>query len=238
LSGQYQPPPGGWRARGDSGQIPGRVPYQTEPGAWRSRPAAASGYQHVRPSSGSTAKRVITGVILLVVAVAGAWFATHRAPRAAAGPLGHPFQGGLECLSLSGYQVVTYGAEWVRNPGTAAAVVDQMTLGRPQGLRLVAAWLVPTTGLLYGVQYGDPPSKMPLPGWQWASREPADGATVPHSAGSDRMNLVVVLGLDPGAKSGQAAGIDISYHVGSSHYLLATAKRLVLGAGDVAVPPC
>jgi hypothetical protein len=38
------------------------------------------------------------------------------------GPLGHPFQGGIECLALAGHQVVTYGLEWVRNPGTATAV--------------------------------------------------------------------------------------------------------------------
>jgi len=237
LSDQYQPPPAGWRAWGESNQVPDRLPYRPESGARRLGPDAASGYERGGRPSRSVTKWVIIGVAVLAVLAAG-WVVTHRTPRAAAGPLGHPFQGGMECLSLSGYQVVTYGVEWVQNPGTAMAVIDRMTLGKPQGLRLVAAWLVPTSGLLYGAQYGYPPSKMPLPGWQWASREPADGATVPHTAGNDRMNLVLVLGLNPGVKSGQAAGIDISYHIGSSHYQLTTAKRLVLGAGDVAVPPC
>jgi hypothetical protein len=114
-----------------------------------------------------------------------------------------------------------------------------MTLAKPQGLRVVAAWVVPTSGLLYGAQVGYPPSKMPLPGWQWAKREPANGARVPHTAGRhNRENLLLVFGLEPGATTGQAAGIDIWYHVGNSHYQLRTGQRLVLQPGEVAVPPC
>jgi hypothetical protein len=144
----------------------------------------------------------------------------------------------MECLTLDGNQVRTYGDEWLRNPGTATAVIDQMTLAKPEGMRVVAAWVVPTSGLLYGDQVGYPPGPMPLSGWQWAKREPADGAKVPHTPGNNRVNLVLVLGLNSGITSGQAAGIDIWYHVGSSHYHLRTAARLVLGAGEVAVPPC
>ncbi len=154
---------------------------------------------------------------------------THRSSNP--GPLGHPFQGGTECLTLAGHQVMTYGVEWVRNPGTATAVIDQTTLAKPEGLRLVAAWVVPTSGLLYGAQVGYPPSQMPLPGWQWAKRQPADGANVPHTLGKhNRENLLLVFGLKPGVTSGQAAGIDIWYHVGGSHYQLRTAQRLVVGA--------
>lgn len=178
---------------------------------------------------------VTIGVVAIVV-LAAAWVVTHRAPKA--GPLGHLFQGGMQCLGLDGYQVLTYGVEWLRNPGAATAVIDQMTLAQPEGLRVVAAWVVPTTGLVYGAQVGYPPSKMPLPGWQWAKRETADGAAVPHTPGNNRVNLVLVLGLNSGVTSGQAAGIDIWYHVGSSHYHLRTAQRLVLGPGEVAVPPC
>ena len=175
--------------------------------------------------------------MVAVAVLAAGWAITHRAPEA--GPLGHQFQGGMECLGLDGRQVMTYGVEWVRNPGTATAVIDQMTLAKPEGIRVVAAWVVPTAGLLYGAQDGYPPSKMPLPGWQWARREPADGARVAHTPGKhNRENLLLVFGLQPGAASGQAAGIDISYHVGSNHYQLRTAQRLVLGPGEVAVPPC
>lgn len=175
--------------------------------------------------------------VVALAVLAAAWVVTHRAPKA--GPLGHPFQGGMACLGLDGHQVMTYGVEWVRNPGTATAVIDQMTLAKPEGLRVVAAWVVPTSGLLYGAQDGYPPGKMPLPGWQWAKREPASGAKVPHTPGQqDRENLVLVFGLNRGVTSGQAAGIDIRYHVGSSHYELRTAQRLVMGPGEVAVPPC
>ena len=109
-----------------------------------------------------------------------------------------------EVLSDPGHQVVTY-----------------------------AAWLVPTSGLLYGAQIGYPPSKMPLPGWQWARREQANGAKVPHTPGKhNRVNLVVVLGLSSGVTNGQAAGIDIRYHVGGSHYHLRTATRLDVQVGE------
>jgi hypothetical protein len=48
---------------------------------------------------------------------------------------------------------------------------------------------------------------MPLPGWQWARREPPDGAKVPHTTGKhDRVNLVIVLGLKSGVTSGQKTG--------------------------------
>jgi hypothetical protein len=52
-------------------------------------------------------KRVTIGVVALAV-LAAAWIVTHRGPKA--GPLGRPFQGGMECLSLGGHQVMAYGA--------------------------------------------------------------------------------------------------------------------------------
>ncbi len=185
-----------------------------------------------RPRPFFEAVALICVVLALAVLVV-----THRSSKP--GPLGHPFQGGIECLTLAGHQVVTYGVEWVRNPGTATAVIDHMTLAQPEGLRLVAAWLVPTSGLLYGAQVGYPPSAMPLPGWQWANREPPNGAKVPHTPGKrNRLNLVLVVGLKSSVTHGQAAGIDIWYRVGSRHYHLRTAKRLVLGVGEVGPPPC
>ncbi len=173
-------------------------------------------------------------VVLAVTVLVAARVVAHRSSNP--GPLSHQFQGGTECLALAGHQVVTYGLEWVRNPGTAPAVIDDMTLAEPEGLRLVAAWVVPTSGLLYGAQVGYPPSKMPLPGWQWTSREPPNGANVPNTPGKhDRMNLLFVVGLEPGVTRGQAAGIDIWYHVGSSSYHLRTAKRLVVGVGEAGI---
>jgi hypothetical protein len=237
LSDQYPPPPwGGRRAGGDRNQVPDRFPYQTEPGVWRFGPDAASGYQRGGRPSGRNMKSVTIGVVALVV-LAAAWVVTHRGPKA--GPLSDPFQGGgWECLGLDGKQVMTYGVEWVRNPGAAMAVIDQMTLAKPEGMRAVASWVVPTSGLLYGAQDGYPPSQMPLPGWQWARREPAGGAKVPHTLGNNKVNLLLVLGLNSGATGGQAAGIDIWYHVGSSHYHLRTAQRLFLAPGEVALPSC
>jgi DnaJ domain len=189
---------------------------------WRPPPAVKP--YRPRPILGAIAlMSVVVALAVLVV------IQRHRE----VGPLGHPFQGGSECLVLAGHQVVTYGLEWVRNPGAATAVIDQMTLAKPQGLEVVAAWAVPTSGLLYGAQVGFPPGKMPLPGWQWASRKPANGAKVPYMPGKhNRVNLVVVLALNSGVTNGQAAGIDIWYHVGRGHYHLRTAKRLDVQVGD------
>jgi hypothetical protein len=249
----YDPPPwGGKRARDDPyhrsyqdlyqdryqnpGQTSGRRPYQTEAGVWGFGPPAGAGYQRsARPRRGAVFS-VAIGVIAVAV-LAGAWFVTHRPLKA--GPLGHPVLRGMECLGLAGHRVVTYGVEWVQNPGPAKAVIDQMTLAKSEGLRVVATWAVPTSGLAYGVQVGYPPSKMPLPGWRWARREPADGATVPYTPGRrNRLNLLLVLGLKPGFTTGQAAAVDLWYHVGSSRYHLRTGQRLVLQPGEVALPPC
>ncbi len=189
---------------------------------WRLSPAVKP--YRLRPVPGAIA--------LMCVVVALAVLVVNQRHREA-GPLGHPFQGGSECLVLAGHQVVTYGRERVRNPGTATGVIDQMTLEKPDGLQVVAAWVVPTSGLLYGAQIGYPPSKMPRPGWQWARREQANGAKVPHTPGKhNRVNLVVVLSLSSGVTNGQAAGIDIWYHVGGSHYHLRTATRLDVRVGE------
>jgi len=226
-----KPSDGAWKQSWD------QTPYSAYRGGqqpsfsydWQ-RPPAVTSPHRPRPIFQAVALTcVVLALAVLVVA--------HRSSNP--GPLGHPFQGGIECLALAGHQVVTYGVEWVRNPGTATAVIDHVTLAEADDLRLVAAWVVPTTGLVYGAQLGYPPSKMPLPGWQWAKREPADGAKVPHTPGKYyRLNLVVVVGLQSGVFSGQAAGIDIWYHVGSSHYRLRTAQRLVVEVGEVAAPPC
>jgi hypothetical protein len=220
----------------DAGQTSGRRPYQMEAGVWGFGPPAGHGYRRGARPRGGAVLRVTIGVIAVAV-LGGAWFVTHRPLKA--GPLGHSLQSGMECLGLAGHQVVTYGVEWVQNTGPATAVVDQMTLAKSEGLRVVATWAVPTSGLVYGAQVGYPPSKMPLPGWHWARRQPADGATVPYTPGTrNRVNLLVVLGLKPGFTTGQAAAVDVWYHIGSSRYHLRTGPRLVLQPGEVALPPC
>ena len=199
---------------------------------WRPPPAVRS--HRPRPVFEAAA---LTCVVLVLAALVAARVVTHRSGNP--GPLGRPFDGGVECLALGGHQVVTYGIEWVRNPGAATAVIDHMTLAKPEGLRVVAAWAVPTSGMLYGAQVGYPPGTMPLPGWQWAKREAASGAKLPHTPGElNRVNLVFVLGLKPGLTRGQAAGVDILYHVGSSQYHLTTAMRVVVEDGYAPAPSC
>jgi len=127
--------------------------------------------------------------------------------------------------------VVTYGDEFVRNPGTATAVIDKMALAKPKGLRVLASWVVPTKEMV-GVQYGYPSGHLNLPGWQWDNRQSPDGARVPHTRGKyQKMSLVFVVGLKSGVKRGKAIGTDIWYHVGSQHYHLRTSTALLVLRG-------
>jgi hypothetical protein len=63
---------------------------------------------------------------------------------------------------------------------------------------------------------------------------PARGARVPPlSSGTYfRMNILVVVRLAPGFTRGRAAGVDVFYHVGDSHYYL---KLLTAVAADTGI---
>jgi len=138
-------------------------------------------------------------------------------------PFGHPTSPGGQCVPLAGAKVVTDGLESFQNHATATAVIDKVALRRPKGLLLDRAWVVPTGGQLYGAAHGYPPQHyFKVVGWHWDRRMLAAGAKIPPlSTGHYRwMNILVVVRPAPGVKRGRAAGVDMWYHVGDSHYYL------------------
>ncbi len=115
---------------------------------------------------------------------------------------------------------MTDAIEEVQNHGTTTAVIDKIALRKPSGLRLDRVWVVPTDRELAGATNGYPPPRYHVVGWHWEKRMPPHGARVPPIVTGKyfRMNIVVVVGLAPGFTRGEAAGIDVWYHVGDDHY--------------------
>jgi hypothetical protein len=140
------------------------------------------------------------------------------------GPFGGSGSPGTECVPIKTGDIVTDGFDKVANSGQATAVIDKVAFADPHGLRQIAAYAVPVAGGLYGDWTGYPPDH-PVPGFHWAERQAADGATVPHTTGPGGMNILVVAQVT--GKRGTASGVDIYYHVGSQHYHLRTSTALV-----------
>jgi hypothetical protein len=91
-------------------------------------------------------------------------------------------------------------------------------------LQVVAAWVVPITGLdLLGVFGGYPPdgylgqlTDSSVPGVHWEQRQHAAGAVIPHTAGQDVGNLVLV--LKPSGAVGTAKDVMLDYQSGGTRY--------------------
>lgn len=116
--------------------------------------------------------------------------------------------------------VVSYGSEAFHNPGPAATIT-KVNLAEPRNLRILQAWLVAITGHhLYGVLDGYPPYAHLPRGVQWAQRQPADGAVIPHLRGRAVANLILV--LKPLAKVATAAGVNVYYTEAGTNYHLRT----------------
>jgi hypothetical protein len=148
-----------------------------------------------------------------------------------AGPFAEPRDYSVQCQPLAGHKVTTFGDDSVRNYGKATAVIDKVTFVRPRHLRVLRIWAVPTTADLAGMSWGvpPPPRSYHLAGWHWNQRHLAKGARVPPAAGKyDRMNLLVVVALTPGAQRGSMAAMDIWYHVGANAYRFRTSLGLVV----------
>ncbi len=130
---------------------------------------------------------------------------------------------------------MTDGLEAVQNHANAMAVIDKVALREPKGLLLDRAWVVPTDASLYGSGYGYPPQfhRWKVPRWHWGKRMLAAGAGVPPLSSGKyfRMNILVVVRLAPGFTRGRAAGVDMWYHVGDSHYYLKFLTALAADTG-------
>lgn len=116
--------------------------------------------------------------------------------------------------------VVSFGFEAFHNPGSAATITS-VSLAGPHNLQILQSWIVPVTGNnLYGVLDGYPPYKHLPSGVNWAQRQRADGATIPHLPGKAVANLILV--LKPLATAASAAGVNLYYKEASANYHLQT----------------
>jgi hypothetical protein len=146
------------------------------------------------------------------------------------GPLGGAGRGtGITCAPTKGRQgVVTYGSIDFPNTSASTVHIDTVSLADPDGLRMLAAYVVPITGtLLYGFLQGYPPRQHIPAGIQWSQRQRADGATLPHTRGRDVYSLVAI--LQPTRNPGWARGVNIYYHAGGQRYLLRQGLQILVG---------
>ncbi len=134
------------------------------------------------------------------------------------GPFGQSTSNvGSQCFPVRHNGVGTFGVLSFNNNG-GRAQIDRVTLVGSHHLRIVAGWVVPITGHnLLGVLDGYPPGTL-SPGIQWAQRQLANGAVIPHIPNKDTINLVLV--LKPTGKQGAARSERIYYESGGTHYVL------------------
>ena len=104
-----------------------------------------------------------------------------------------------------------------RNAGGLARI-SKVTLVGARHLRLVAAWVVPTSGPLGDSGTGYPRASEFQPGFHWAQRQSIPGAIVRHTHGSDLINLVIV--MKPTAKIGTATAVNLYYKSAGTRYLI------------------
>lgn len=127
---------------------------------------------------------------------------------------------------------VTTGIYTVDNAGTAAVMIQSVTLPGAHGLRMTKAWLVPIgqTGhggtLIVGAGWPYPPSSTPLIRSVWAKRRPAAGATIRPG---QSLNLVFGL-IRTTAPDGTSEGPAIQYSAGGSTYAVQEQTSLVVSA--------
>jgi hypothetical protein len=162
-------------------------------------------------------KRLVFGGLASGLALLGACSSTASiGSTGGIGPFGNGGTPGAECVPVSPGGVITYGFEEFHNTG-GTAQIQSVSLASPHDLRVLAALAVPITGhMLYGVWGGYPSPGDLSPGVQWAHRQDADGAVIPHSHGTDVINLVLV--LKPVGKKGTASGLDVLYKSGGTRY--------------------
>jgi hypothetical protein len=142
------------------------------------------------------------------------------------GPLGNGGDSGGICVYLHPGAVLSYGVIGLRNTGSSEAIIQQVSLVKPQHLRLVASYVVPITGHLgYGVWDGYPPAPHQA-GVEWARHTRAVGTHLPPTHAFEQANLVIV--LKPTGPVGKALATDVFYLEGGQQYEMQNTYRFVL----------
>jgi hypothetical protein len=144
------------------------------------------------------------------------------------GPFGGGGEPGSLCVPVGRGGVLSYGFDAFSNTGRTATI-ERVALTDPHGLRMLAAYVVPITGhTLYGVLTGYPPARGLPADVHWDRRQPANGAVIPHSRGT-QYNLVLV--LKPAGTKGTARSVDVFYRAAGQEYHLQTTTRIEVLAG-------
>jgi len=186
--------------------------------------------------------------VLLLVLVLGAGSACTTSSGAGTnGPLENSgvADGTKVCVPVKTGTTLAFGAEIPRNTGHEDVVIDGVGLAAPHGLRLVEAVLVAARDNLVGLELYPPSDE---PGFDWAGRRPAVGATLApqaksaeaepgstQSAGtasasasaptqtstsgsSGTVRNLVVAIRVTGTARAQMSGVTVTYHVGGATY--------------------
>jgi hypothetical protein len=143
------------------------------------------------------------------------------------GPLSRESGEGVFCAPVEEGGSLTFGYQSLKNSGTDAVEITEVSLAEPSNLRLVAAYVTPLSDhQLVGVWAGYPPptsEMLPAARRNWDDRVDAEGASI--EAGEE-LGLVPIVEL--GGRSGSAAGIQIDYRVRDSRYRYTTTIRIEL----------
>ncbi len=129
---------------------------------------------------------------------------------------------GMICTPTRPGQVAYDGFEQFPNTG-GRATITKVRLVHSRNLRLIAAWVLPTSGVLegVGVSAGYPTaSKIAANGTgaHWDLRQRIPGAVVQHTRGHQAIALVVI--AKPSGKVGTSKAVDLYYESAGKHYLL------------------
>ena len=132
---------------------------------------------------------------------------------------------GSQSLGVPCGFAATFGQLSFSNSG-GPAQIGKVTLVDEHDLQVAAMWVVQVTGHhLIGVMAGYPPTGAKgmgpgfvAPGIHWATRQRADGATVPRTPYPDAVNLVLVLSAT--GMRGTAKAVNVYYESAGRQYLL------------------
>ena len=200
---------------------------ETQRALWPTEPGTATGEALTR------ARCFLTGGLAIALALLLAACSGTSHPNGD-GPFGKSVSDvGGQCFPTPKGDAGTFAALGFGNSGGPARIT-KVSLVDARHLRLVAAWVVPTTGPdSWGVFDGYPPKGIPgpdgnkgAPGEHWNEHQWADGAVIPHLRGQDQEDLVLV--LKPLGSEGIAKTEIVYYTSGGTRYMLNLGAWIVL----------
>jgi hypothetical protein len=163
-------------------------------------------------------------VALLLVLAAGCGGSGGGVPvDSPSSPLGTGGDQVKQCGPDPSAAIMTFGSTVLENHSKGTVIIEQVSFYGDHHLRLVHAVILPIGNGLIGVAYGWPPPRKNIiqTSLPWDKRVSAIGARLPPDpAHSDDRNLVI--GMQPTAHKGIAAGVQVRYRENGQQYELRT----------------